>query len=413
MKTIIISIGDEVVSGHTVNTNAAWMANELDPYGLSPERIVTMRDDEKALVKEIRSAIKKYDAVFITGGLGPTHDDVTKPALVKVFGTRLVRDEKILSAVRRFFRVKLKKPMPPVNEGQADVPEGALAVANKWGTAPLLSFDTGGCLVFALPGVPYEMKNLMKKEVIPRLKKCFPVTAVTRRILHTIGIGESNLYEMIENAGALDGSVELAYLPHMGQVDLRVTARAETLKDARASLRCAEKKLMSVIGPYCYGKDDQTLESVIGEILTAKKLTLACAESCTGGLFASMITSVSGSSRYFLEGAVTYSNDAKMRRLGVAKSTLVKHGAVSAQVAAEMAEGVAKTSGADISVSATGVAGPTGGTKEKPVGLVYIGLSFEGKTQTRELRLGEDRRRNQERTAQEMLAWVWRETKGL
>ncbi|MGK7346074.1 MAG: competence/damage-inducible protein A [Candidatus Nitrospinota bacterium M3_3B_026] len=408
MKTVIITVGDEVVSGHTVNTNAAWLAARLDPYGLSPERVLTLRDDAGELAREIRAAFKKYGLVFVTGGLGPTHDDVTKPALLKAFNTRLVRDEKVLRAVRRYFSAKLKKPMPPVNEGQADVPESAVAVPNRWGTAPLIYFESGGRMLFALPGVPYEMKNLVEKEVLPRVRKKFKAPAVARRILRTAGIGESDLYEMIEKAGGPGDGVELAYLPRMGMVDLRLTVRGETRRAAQAALRRAEARLLKTVAPFCYGRDADTLEGVVGGILARKRLTLACAESCTGGLFASMITRLPGSSRYFLEGAVTYTNESKIKRLGVRRQVIEKHGAVSAETARRMAEGIAKTSGAYIGLSATGVAGPTGGTREKPVGLVYIGMCFKGRTEVRKLRLGDERTRNQERTALEMLTWLWR-----
>ncbi|VAX23944.1 ADP-ribose pyrophosphatase of COG1058 family / Nicotinamide-nucleotide amidase [hydrothermal vent metagenome] len=403
MKTVIISIGNEITSGHVINSNAVWMAKALEPYGITPDRILALRDDEKTLAVEIRSALKKYELVLITGGLGPTHDDVTKPVLVKVFKTKLIRDKKTLAMVKACFD-KLGVDMPAINEGQADVPKGAKILPNKWGTAPGLFFKTDVCLLFALPGVPYEMKNLMTAEVLPQIKKRAKGGAVARVLLRTIGVGESALSEKIDNLGPLGDDLEMAYLPTMGMVDIRLTAKK------RATIKRAEKKIMKVIAPYYYGRDDDTPEKVIGDILAEKKLKLASAESCTGGQFSAKITSVPGASGYFLEGVVTYSNSAKTKRLGVKKMTMVRHGAVSSHVAKEMAQGICKTSGADVGISCTGVAGPTGGTEEKPVGLVYIGLCLKGRAQVKEYRFGEDgRARNQARTVRAMIKWLLKE----
>ncbi|VAX22455.1 ADP-ribose pyrophosphatase of COG1058 family / Nicotinamide-nucleotide amidase, partial [hydrothermal vent metagenome] len=278
-------------------------------------------------------------------------------------------------------------------------------------TAPCLFKDTGVCMLFAMPGVPHEMKGLMENEILPRLKKRAPRAVIAREVLRTAGIGESSLSEIVNSSGAIADDIELAYLPCFGQADLRLTAKGKTQKEAKAKLGKTLRKLKPVIAPYLFGKGEETLEAAVGALLTDKKLTLAVAESCTGGLFASRITSAPGSSAYFLEGSVAYSNEAKIRRLGVKKSTLVKYGAVSAQTAREMAAGVCKKSGADIGVSSTGVAGPTGGTKEKPVGLIYIALCFNGEVETRRLKLKMDRNHNQKRTANEMMTWLWRKAR--
>ncbi len=407
MKTIIISVGNELTSGLIANSNSSWIAKQLEPLGITPDRIVTLRDDIDVLVKEIKSAVKNYDLALLTGGLGPTRDDVTKPALVKAYGTRLVRDGKALKQVEALFR-KINRPLQPVNEAQADVPENCEVIINKHGTAPLLCFNSGGCMLFAMPGVPFEMKKLMKSEVLPRVRERSRPGTLVRKVLRTAGIGESYLAENIEKVYSEKAGVELAYLPHFGQVDIRITATGKKPAAAKKRLDSAVKLIKPAIKQYIYGEDEQTIEMAIGRVLKRKKLTLASAESCTGGLFASRITSVSGSSRYFLEGAVTYSDSAKMNRLKVKRTTLEKYGAVSAQTAAQMAKGICATSGARIGVSSTGIAGPTGGTKEKPVGLVHIGLCIDGKVETKELNLGRDRRGNQDRTAKEMANWVWR-----
>jgi len=407
LKTIVITIGNEVTSGHIVNSNAAWIGSALDGIGLSPERALTLRDDVNTLAKEIRKASKEYGVILITGGLGPTHDDVTKPALAKAFGVKIFRDAAMLKELAKFLE-GFGKTMSPANEGQADVPDGFKGIASKFGTAPLLMRKADGCILFAMPGVPFEMKNLMETEVLPRLKKLLPKRVIQRTVLHTNGISESTLYSKITEAGAAPKDVELAYLPSLGHVDLRVTAEGKTPAEAAKKLRRAEKALMKVAAPYVYGRDGVSLEAAIGERLVERRLTIASAESCTGGLFASRITSVAGASRYFVEGLVTYSNNSKIKRLGVKPATLLKYGAVSAQVAADMASGVSETTGADIGVSATGVAGPTGGTPDKPVGLVYVGLCINGNVETREFKFREERRRNQERTVNEMLGWLWR-----
>lgn len=407
MKTIIITVGNEVTSGHTVNTNAAYLARQLEEVGLTPDRILTLRDDVKTLAGEIRKATRSYRVVLITGGLGPTHDDVTKTALCAAFKTRLVRDNKMLKAVKERFR-QINRPMAVINETQADVPETCNAIVNKRGTAPLLFFDTEPCLLFAMPGVPYEMRFLMETEIIPILKKRLPKLDIRRAVIRTAGIGESRLYEMIETQGGVPDGVELAYLPSPGQVDLRITV---TGKNAGSRLKKAVNTLMKVAGPYFFGSDETTLSAAIGKLLVKKGLMLASAESCTGGRFASRITSVPGASDYFSEGAVTYSNQSKIKRLGVKPQTLLKYGAVSAETAKEMAVGICRTSGADIGVAITGIAGPGGGTKGKPVGLVHIGICVNGAVETKKFTFGLDRNLNQERAVKEALIWLWEKVK--
>jgi len=406
LKAIIISIGNEITSGHALNTNASWLAKELESIGIISDKIVTIRDNVKTLVDEIRAAVKSFDVVLTTGGLGSTSDDVTKLALVKAFKTRLVRDKKVLTEVMNYYK-KINRPMAPVNKQQADVPEGFEVIRNSWGTSPCLGFQGEGFLLYSLPGVPYEMKNIMSHEILKRLQRISPKLGIIRSTMKTIGIGESDLFTLIDNSGGIGSPVEIAYLPHLGQVDLRLTSIDKKTTSARARLNAARKKLQKVIRPYYFGDDDESIEMAIGKQLRKKKLTLACAESCTGGLFASIITSVPGSSDYFLEGAITYTNKAKVDRLGVTESTLVEHGAVSAQTASEMARGIQNTSGSDIGISSTGIAGPAGGTKDKPVGLIYISLAMGSEVITSKLNFSMDRVRTQERTAKEMMTILW------
>lgn len=408
MKTIIISIGDEVTSGHTLNTNASWIAQNLEQAGVTPERVVTMRDDIPALVEELRQATRRYNLILVTGGLGPTHDDVTKPALVKAFRAPLVRDEKVRRQVRSFFK-KIDRPMAPVNEGQADVPKGFTPLSNAIGTAPGLMLTSGRYTLVAMPGVPSEMRHIMERHVIPMAKKMAGGAVLLRATLRTAGIGESTLATSLTEKGvAMPPGVSLAYLPHFGQVDLRLTVTGKDRRKAQAALNKAAREIENAVGEFIYGKECQTLEEAVGEILTRKKITIASAESCTGGLFASRVTAVPGASAYFMAGVVAYSNLSKQKLAGVKTETLVRHGAVSAEVAKELAEGIRKATGADIGISSTGVAGPTGGTKEKPVGLIYIGMAHANGMETVKLNLGMDRARNQGRTANDMLVWLWR-----
>ncbi|MDH5638853.1 MAG: competence/damage-inducible protein A [Nitrospinota bacterium] len=408
MKTIIISIGDEITSGHTLNTNAAWMAQSLEQAGVTPQRVVTMRDDNRALVEELKDAVQKYNLILVTGGLGPTHDDVTKPALAQAFRAPLVRDQKTLRQVKAFFR-QVGRPMAPVNEGQADVPKGFVVLANSIGTAPGLMLAKKRYTLVAMPGVPSEMRHIMERHVIPLAKKMAGSAVLLRTTLRTAGIGESTLAALLEERGfAPPEGVTMAYLPYFGQVDLRLTATGADRRRVKSQLEKATYGIENIAGEYIFTRESHTLEEVIGKLLTEKRLTIASAESCTGGLFASRVTSVSGASAYFLAGGVTYSNQSKQEIAGVKQDTLIRHGAVSAEVAGELAEGIRAATGADIGISSTGVAGPTGGTKEKPVGLIYIGMAHDGATETMKLNLGMDRKRNQARTANDMLVWLWR-----
>jgi nicotinamide-nucleotide amidase len=411
MKTLVLTVGDEVTSGHIPNGNAAWIAREIETVGLTPERIVTVRDDEQTLAAEVKAALTKYAVVIVTGGLGPTHDDVTKAALCRGLGVPLVRDPRALVAVKRFFK-KLGKEMPPVNLGQADIPKGAEPLYNRIGTAPGIFFDTGKSMLFALPGVPAEMQALMTQEVIPILRKRASTVVIERCVMHTLGIGESTLYEMMGAVGLTSPEgIELAFLPRIGEVDIRLTAKAPTKEVALARLRDYRKDLKKVIAPWYYGKDEKSLEQVIARRFVKLGVTLASAESCTGGLFAATMIALPGASDYFIEGLVAYSNASKIKRLGVREKTLAECGAVSEEVAAQMAKGVRKKLDADIGISATGVAGPGGGTPEKPVGLVYVGLAMGDEVKTKKLQFGFDRVSNQRRTVREMLVWLFFELK--
>ncbi|RPI18293.1 MAG: competence/damage-inducible protein A [Ignavibacteriae bacterium] len=401
MKAVIISIGDELVIGQVINTNASFLSKSLFSIGVSVDRVVTVPDDESTIIKEIHSAFKTSDVVVVTGGLGPTHDDITIHCLAKFFKSRLVLNHDVLRNVKSLYR-RRKIKMPETNIRQAMLPEAAEILRNKVGTAPGLLLRKNGKILVSMPGVPHEMVYITNKHLLPLLKKEVKSgRTLKEKTLHTIGISESMLSKRIGNIDDIIKStkkavVKLAFLPANFEVRLRVTVDAVNPKTADRELKLAVKKLISRAGRFIYSYSEEQLEEVTGKLLRERKLKLSAAESCTGGLVSSKITNVSGSSEYFLDGIITYTNEAKIKFLGVRKDTLKKYGAVSEQTAMEMAEGARKSLGADIGISTTGIAGPTGATKTKPVGLVWIGYSDKDITFAKEFIFTKDRLRNKE-----------------
>jgi len=403
MNAAVISIGDELLIGQVVNTNASYLSAKLLEIGIPVEKIITLPDDEKEILNGFKAVFPKYDVTIVTGGLGPTHDDITKTCIAEYFKSKLVVDEKVLRHVKAIFK-RRRMPMPETNTEQAMIPAVSKALPNT-GTAPGLLIEKHGKLFCALPGVPREMVYIMENSLLPILVKKYKNRknrrVVIQQTLHTIGISESLLYE---NAGNINEiavkknkyGVKLAFLPSNYETRLRVLVTANNIETARRELRSAVEKLKSRLGKYIYSYDESSLPKVIGDILRKKKLTLSVAESCTGGLIASKITDIAGSSDYFLEGVVSYSNEAKIKILGVKESTIKAHGAVSKQTAVEMADGVRKHSGADIGISTTGIAGPTGAVKNKPVGLIWIGYSDRNVSFAKDFYFTKDRLRNKE-----------------
>jgi nicotinamide-nucleotide amidase len=404
MKAAVITVGDEILIGQVVNTNAAYLSRKLFSIGIPVGRMVTVPDDHAEIINEFESSFKNFDVVIVTGGLGPTHDDMTKTCIAEFFGMRLVLNQNVLENVKRMFR-RRKIPMPQSNVEQAMVPEGAVVLHNKWGTAPGLLIEQGGKIFAAVPGVPFEMQKICEKHLFPHLMKTFKNTisgrVIIQKTIHTIGISESVLSEKIGDVNRITGTkngttIKLAFLPANYEIRLRITVEAPDENTAHRELKNAIRKLKDKAGKYIYSYNESPIEKVVGEILRKKKLTAAAAESCTGGLVASKITNIPGSSDYFLEGVVTYSNRSKTKLLGVKDSTLRKFGAVSRQTANEMAAGIRKKSGSDIGISTTGIAGPSGGTKNKPVGLVWIGYSDKNTTFAKDFIYTKDRLRNKE-----------------
>jgi nicotinamide-nucleotide amidase len=383
MNIEIVTIGDELLLGHIVNTNAAWMSRQLNEIGLSVRKVTTVGDDAKELFAAFRQAWKENDIVIATGGLGPTHDDISKASVAKFFRKKLVLHKQTLAIVRGYFAKLGYARMPEVNVGQAMIPEGFKALRNERGTAPGLLYQEGGKTFVILPGVPTEMEFVMATGVLPFLKKRYKkdLVAIRHRTLITSGIGESVLVEKIGDPTAfLREGTTLAFLPKPGQVRLRITTQAKTAAAAQREIARMEKILREKTGKYIFGVDDETLEAAIVRMLAEQGKTLSTAESCTGGLIATKLTDVPGASKVYLGSMVTYQDLIKTALLGVKQSVLESEGAVSEETAKEMAEGAISALGSDYAIGVTGIAGPEGGTPDKPVGTIWIALAERGST---------------------------------
>lgn len=398
----IISVGDEILIGQTVNSNAAFISEKLYGIGLPVKRIVSIGDTEDELIAELYDSISKFDVTIITGGLGPTHDDITKPVLTKFFNDELVLNENVLENVKNIFQSR-GLTMPAVNVEQAMVPKSCNIIWNPNGTAPGMSFDKDGKFIISLPGVPFEMTEMMNNSVILMLHEKFKTSinyVLKSKTFLTIGIGETFLSEMIGDEREITGeNNKLAYLPSAVGVRIRIDVEADTEDEALIKMDDIERKLRLKIGEYIFGINDEKLEKIAGDLLRKNSLTIAFAESCTGGLLSAKITNIPGSSNYFKGGIVCYSNEVKTCLLGVKESTINNFGAVSEETAIELAENIRLKMKSDIGISITGIAGPTGGSDEKPVGLVWIGYSDGKETIARKYLFGENRERTRFRSA--------------
>jgi nicotinamide-nucleotide amidase len=398
MRAHLLTIGDELLIGQTTNTNAAWLGEQLSLMGVKIDRVVTMPDEPDAIRTELDRAYADVPLVVTTGGLGPTHDDVTKRIVADYFGRAMHTDEELLERVRRYYD-RRERGMPEEVTSLAQVPDGFELLENPVGTAAGLWYtDTSADrerLLAVLPGVPQEMKSIFSAAVEPRLEARADVRDVQHRTLRTTGIGESDLQATIGDLSDwLDGDLRLAYLPSTSGVRLRITAHGTDPDDAQARIDALEAVLRERAGRYIYGTGDDTLEGVLGTMLRERGLTVATAESATGGLIGHRLTNESGSSDYFLGSVVSYANAVKVNGLGVSEADLEAHGAVSEPVARQMARGVRDALDADVAVSTTGIAGPTGGTKEKPVGTVWVGYADADTEHARCLHLTQDRHLN-------------------
>ena len=412
-KVSIISIGDELLIGQTINTNAAYIGEKLTSIGYEVIRNFTVGDNKDDILAILHDAELISDFIFITGGLGPTHDDITRTCILEYFNTDLVFDEQTFERIKKLFE-KRNIPMPEINREQAMVPRIARIIPNDYGTAPGYDIIKNGKRFFVMPGVPYEMRGMMENTILPDLKKYIQSINIfyNQKILYTTGIPESALYSKLEDIRHLFDEVKVAFLPSQFGVKIRISMRSNDEKFNLEKIEFLEAKIRDRVGDYIYSDEDLGLEEIIGKILTDKKLKLAVAESCTGGLLCNRITNIPGSSNYFERGVVSYSNESKIQILGVNPETIKKFGAVSEQTAIEMARGVRKISNADIGISTTGIMGPTGATEKKPIGLVFIGYSDKEREFAKQYNFADNRVRNKERTSQAALELLWRALTG-
>lgn len=394
----IITIGDELLIGQVIDTNSAWMATKLNEHGIGVKQITSISDNREHILTTLKEASQRANLILITGGLGPTKDDITKTTLCEYFSTGLVFSEIAYKGVSRLFRNR-GLPVTDLNRQQAMVPENCTVIPNSNGTAPGMWFQKDEIIYVSMPGVPFEMKAMMENEVLPRLAGKSNYSIIHRTIL-TEGIGESFLAAKIASwENNLPSEIKLAYLPQPGMVRLRLTAKGTDKLILEKELKDSVDELFKLAGEYIFGEGEETLQNITGQLLKKYGKTLATAESCTGGYLAHLITSISGSSEYFKGSVIAYANEIKERMLGVEPETLAKHGAVSEETVKQMAEGIRSKFKVDYAVATSGIAGPTGGSPEKPVGTTWIAIASPSGTIAKKFMLGDHRERNIQRAA--------------
>jgi nicotinamide-nucleotide amidase len=403
----ILTIGDELLRGSRVDTNSAFIARKLDEIGIEVRYKSTAADDMDRLEEALGLALRRADIIITTGGLGPTDDDITKKAICKVFKRNLIFHENVLAELEKRYAARGMK-MPSINQNQALLPQGASFLANRTGSALGIVIDEHGKYFCAMPGVPAEMETMTVEELMPQLRNRAGDRIIVRRLLRTIGVPESVLAEKFRTGLKLPDGVSLAYLPAYGKVDLALKGTGTVREEVQNAVDQAAATIRDLAGDTVFTEDDRELEAVVGEMLVGREMTLATAESCTAGLLAGRITRVPGSSRYFLGGVVAYANEVKMNVLQVPAPTLASVGAVSAETAEAMARGVRTLTGASIGVGVTGVAGPDGGTPDKPVGTVFIGLAMDQTATSQKYLMGGDREIIRERSVLAALDMVRR-----
>ncbi len=387
INAAIISIGNELLNGNTVDTNSNWLQNRLLTVSIPVVLSCAIGDDIKEIKNTIQYASGKADIILITGGLGPTDDDLTRQAIAEFLGVKLEFHSELFEKIKKVF-IAINRPMVEKNKIQAYLPAGTSEIENDLGTAPGIFYQGNKKIIASFPGVPSEMKQMFDKSILPRLKKFSQGDVIITRKVRCIGAGESTIAEMMGDMMNRQRNPLINCTVDHGIITLHIIARAKDRQTAETMAAKDIEILCGILGRLVYGLDEQTLAHVVGQKLLEKKKTLAIAESCTGGLIAKMITDVAGSSGYFTYGWVTYSNEAKISELAVEKGLIDRFGAVSSEVAAAMAEGAKKKSGADFAISITGIAGPEGGSEEKPVGLVYISIASKNGVNTEKMLFG-------------------------
>ncbi len=394
MLVELVTIGNELLNGQTIDTNSAWMAQQFNLSGIEVSRITSVSDSRDSILGILEETGARANVVILTGGLGPTSDDVTKPALCEFFDTSLIFRHDIYKHIESLL-AKKKCKINEFNKKQAEVPEAAIILHNHVGTAAGLWFEKNTTIFISLPGVPFEMKELFKEKVVPELKERFTFPVIHYKTVLTQGVFEANLAELLEDFEAeLPGHISLAYLPSPGMIRLRLWAIGGKLDKLKDDIEIQIDKIQKVIPEYIVGFNDDYLEKIIGEMLKERGQTLSVAESCTGGAIASMVTSISGSSAYFKGGIVAYSNEIKKDQLAIESGLLDRYGAVSKQVVEDMAINSRLLFNTDYSIAVSGIAGPSGGSEEKPVGTTWIAISGKYETSSQEFSFGDNRDRN-------------------
>lgn len=412
MKAHLISTGTELLLGQITNSNAPFIAQRLAELGIDLYTQVTVGDNRERLAEAIKSAREKADLVIINGGLGPTEDDVTREVVAQVLGLPLEENPEALAVVEGYFQKRGLK-MSQASLKLALAPAGARVLKNPLGTAPGLLVKHQGITYILLPGPPQEMELMFKKEVIPYLEEHRDFSGIIKsRVLKVVGLGEPLVEEKVKDL-LNSTNPTLAPVVNMGEVHLRITAKAESPAQAQGLIGAMENQVRQRLGEYIYGADGETLEEVVGRMLQARDLSIAVAESCTGGLLAHRLTNVPGSSAYFHLGTVVYANRWKSNLLGVSLGTLAAYGAVSSQTAEAMAQGIRRLANTDVGIGITGIAGPSGGTEAKPVGLVYIALSYQGKVTVHKEQFLGDRKAIKAQTVQKALWLLWKMLKDI
>ena len=400
INTSIITIGDELLIGQVIDTNSAWMAQQLNKAGISVNRRVAVGDVAAEIWSALDEEMKHADIILITGGLGPTADDITKPLLCEYFGGKLIIDESALENVKYLFEKVFKRPLTENNYKQAEVPDVCKVIPNRRGSAPGMWFEKEGKIFVSMPGVPHEMKGMMETDVIPLLLARFKVPHIAHRTLMTFGIGESMISDMIKDfENALPAHIKLAYLPNYGMVRLRLSSGGENKIEIEKELDEQFGQLQQLVSAYMVTNEDENMESVLGKLLSKKKKTLCTAESCTGGYIAHLITTMPGSSAFYDGTIVSYSYKAKEDLLQVKEKTLLEKGAVSEEVVIEMAKGAMQHIGSDYTIAVSGIMGPGGGLPDKPVGTVWMAAGNREKIITQRLHFRFERQLNIQLTA--------------
>jgi nicotinamide-nucleotide amidase len=414
MNAHIITIGDEILIGQTLNTNAAYIGTRLIELSIDIKKTSVVGDKENQILNEFKECFKENDLVIVTGGLGPTHDDITLKCVVKFFNTELVLNDDVLKDVKNIFS-RRGRQITKINEEQALVPKIAKVIRNKLGTAPGVWIEKDNKIFIVMPGVPFEMQEMMSSYVMPNLKEKLGKQefVTTRLILQTTGIPESFLFERLGNIDELLNGAEMAFLPSQFGVKLRITVKDKSEESSNNRLTEIEQKIRNKVGRFVFAKGEETLEEVVGRLLKERELSISLAESCTGGNISNLLTNISGSSDYFERGVVSYSNGSKVEMLQVDEDTIQKYGAVSPEVAQQMSKGIKSISCTDLGLSITGILGPTGATEGKPIGLVYVSLCDNKSCIVKKFLFGEDRLLNKQRATQAALDMIRKHILGI